>query len=62
MTAMYDPPKRKLPTKGQLVETKKARLSYALGLVQGLDQDVKEGLKREKERRNEKLRKAQSER
>jgi hypothetical protein len=60
MMAMYDPPNRKLPTKGQIVETKKARLSYALGLVQGLDQDVKEGLKREKERRNEKLRKAQS--
>jgi hypothetical protein len=60
MTAMYDPPKRKLPTKGQIVETKKARLSYALGLVKGLDQDAKEGLKREKERRNEKLRKAQS--
>lgn len=53
------PPKRK-PTKGQTVETKKARLSYALGLVKGLDQDAKEGLKREKERRNEKLRKAQS--
>ena len=55
MMAMYDPPNRKLPTKGQIVETMKARLSYALGLVQGLDQDVKEGLKREKERRNGKL-------
>ena len=40
-------------------ETKTARLSYALGIVNGLEQDVKEGQRKEEENRKEKLRRAQ---
>ena len=60
MAAAYEPPRKMLPTRDQVVETRKARLSYALGIVNGLERDVKEGLRREEERRKEKLRKAQS--
>lgn len=59
MAAAYEPPRKVLPTRDQVVETRKARLSYALGIVNGLERDVKEGLRREEERRKEKLRKAQ---
>jgi len=40
-------------------ETKAARLSYALGIVNGLEQDVKEGQRQEEENRKKKLRRAQ---
>ena len=60
MAAAYEPPMKVLPTREQVMATKKARLSYALGIVNGLERDVKEGLRREEERRKEKLRKAQS--
>ncbi|KAL3783811.1 hypothetical protein ACHAW5_003207 [Stephanodiscus triporus] len=49
-----------LSTRKQVVETKTARLSYALGIVNGLERDVKEGKRREEERRREELRRAQN--
>jgi hypothetical protein len=60
MAAAYEPPREMLSTRKQVVETKKARLSYALGIVNGLERDVKEGLRREEERRREELRRAQN--
>ena len=36
MAAVYEPPRKVLPMRGQVVETKKARLSYALGIMNGL--------------------------
>ncbi|KAL3783807.1 hypothetical protein ACHAW5_003203 [Stephanodiscus triporus] len=60
MAAAYEPPREMLSTRKQVVETKKARLSYALGIVNGLERDVKEGKRREEERRREELRRAQN--
>mmetsp|Transcript_17171 Transcript_17171/g.37061 ORF Transcript_17171/g.37061 Transcript_17171/m.37061 type:complete len:754 (-) Transcript_17171:209-2470(-) len=60
MAATYEPPRKMtLSRTKQAVETRAARLSYALGVVKGLERDVKEGLRKEEERRKEKLRKAQ---
>ena len=53
MAASYDP-----PTTGTAAVTRTARLSYALGIVNGLDRDIKEGLRKEEERRKSKLAKA----
>ena len=40
-------------------ETRSSRLSYSLGIVNGLEQDVKEGQRKEEESRKEKLGRAQ---
>ena len=56
MAAKYEPPM--ISSSG--TETRTARLSYALGIVNGLKMDVDEGLQKEEEMRNEKLRRAQS--
>ncbi len=47
-----------MSTGKKIAETKKARLSYALGIVNGLTKDVKEGLQNEEERREARLRRA----
>lgn len=61
MAATYEPPRTgTLPTRKQAAETRTARLSYALGIVNGLKRDVKEGLEKEEELRKINLRKAQS--
>ena len=55
-----EPPSKKLlPTRNLAAITRTARLSYALGVVDGLHRDVKEGLRKEEEKRKEKLSKAQ---
>ena len=60
MAASYEPPRSStLARAKQVAETRTARLSYALGIVNGLERDVKEGLRKEEEKRKEKLRKAQ---
>jgi hypothetical protein len=55
-----EPPSKKLlPARNLAAITRTARLSYALGVVDGLHRDVKEGLRKEEEKRKEKLSKAQ---
>jgi hypothetical protein len=55
-----EPPSKKLlPTRNLAATTRTARLSYALGVVNGLHRDVKEGLRKEEEKRQEKLTRAQ---
>ncbi|KAL3826935.1 hypothetical protein ACHAXA_006015 [Cyclostephanos tholiformis] len=58
MAAAYEPPRKVLSTGKRVVGTRNARLSYALGIVDGLERDVKDGLRREEERRKEKLKRA----
>jgi hypothetical protein len=60
MAASYEPPNKMLLTGKRGAETRNARLSYALGIVNGLERDVKDGLWREEERRKEKLRRAKN--
>ena len=55
-----EPPSKKLlPTRNLAASTRTARLSYALGVVNGLHSDVKEGLRKEEAKRQEKLKRAQ---
>jgi hypothetical protein len=55
-----EPPSKKLlPTRNLAATTRTARLSYALGVVNGLHRDVKEGLRKEEAKRQEKLKRAQ---
>ena len=54
MATNYDPPE----VFGRQSDTKNARLSYALGIVIGLDRDVTEELRKEAKRRKAKLNKA----
>ena len=60
MSASYNPPRTSIQSRAkQTAETKNARLSYALGIVNGLKKDVEKGLQEEEDRRNAKLRQAQ---
>lgn len=60
MAASYEPPRAgMLPPTKQVAETRSARLSYALGIVNGLRRDIEDGLRREEERRKADLRRAQ---
>ncbi len=55
-----EPPSKKLLSRRNLAAiTPTARLSYALGVVNGLHRDVKEGLRKEEKERKEKLKRAQ---
>lgn len=55
MSTNYAPPYQEL---GSHSDTKNARLSYALGIVIGIDRDVTEELRKEEQRRKAKLNKA----
>ena len=60
MARTYEPPRNNmLPKRMQSAETRTARLSYALGIVNGLEMDVNEGLEEEEETRKSNLTKAQ---
>lgn len=62
MASVYqdEPPSKKLcPTRKSAATTRTARLSYAIGVVNGLHTDVKEGMRREEEIRKAKLKRAQ---
>lgn len=62
MTVSYDPPRSKgmEGRSKQASRTRTARLSYALGIVAGLHEDVKRGLKEEEQKRQEDLRRARN--
>ncbi|KAL7435707.1 hypothetical protein ACHAXM_006034 [Skeletonema potamos] len=63
MTASYEPPRSNNSLNGrtkQASRTRTARLSYALGIVAGLHEDVKRGLREEEEKRQENLRRARN--
>lgn len=59
MTASYEPPRSEGARK-QASQTRTARLSYALGVVAGLDRDVKKGLQEEEQKRQEELKRARN--
>ncbi|KAL7539449.1 hypothetical protein ACHAXR_009332 [Thalassiosira sp. AJA248-18] len=60
MAAIYEAPRKgQLSRAKQQAETRNARLSYALGIVNGLGKDVRKGLQEEEERRKDNLKKAQ---
>jgi len=58
MAAEYQPAKKPLRFSWQMNNTKSSRISYALGIVRGIDQEVDETIRREKERRMRKLERA----
>ncbi|KAL7546339.1 hypothetical protein ACHAWF_009671 [Thalassiosira exigua] len=60
MAATYDPPRQESLTRAeQGGETRRARLSYALGVVNGLKKEVEDGLQKDEERRKANLMRAQ---
>lgn len=59
MTASYEPPRSEGARK-QASQTRTARLSYALGVVAGLNRDVKKGLQEEEQKRQEELKRARN--
>mmetsp|Transcript_15134 Transcript_15134/g.25541 ORF Transcript_15134/g.25541 Transcript_15134/m.25541 type:complete len:557 (-) Transcript_15134:23-1693(-) len=59
MTASYEP-HRSEGARKQASQTRTARLSYALGMVAGLDRDVKRELQEEEQKRQEDLRRARN--
>ncbi|KAK1740166.1 hypothetical protein QTG54_009116 [Skeletonema marinoi] len=59
MTASYEPPRSEGARK-QASQTRTARLSYALGMVAGLDRDVKREIQEEEQKRQEDLRRARN--
>ena len=60
MTASYDPPRATNMVPRQASLTRTARLSYAVGIVAGLQKHVEQELKEEEEKRQENLRRARS--
>ena len=60
MTASYDPPRASQMVPRQASLTRTARLSYAIGIVAGLQKHVEDELKEEEEKRQETLRGARS--
>ncbi|KAL7500387.1 hypothetical protein ACHAWT_008141 [Skeletonema menzelii] len=59
MTVSYEPPRSQGERK-QASQTRTARLSYAMGIVAGLDRDVKKGLQEEEQKREEELKRARN--
>jgi hypothetical protein len=55
MAAAYTPEKKSTTYRSDAVPTKSARLSYALGIVQGLVDEVDANMRREEEQRRKKL-------
>jgi hypothetical protein len=63
MAASYEIPRSSSSFRGkrkQSSQTRTARLSYALGIVAGLHEDVKRGLQEEEEKRQEDLKRARN--
>merc|ERR1719491_239731 len=61
MTAEYQPAKKKktMYDCNETISTKSSRLSYALGMVNGISKEVDNTLQREKEKKERKLQRAQ---